>query len=71
MMMKDRNQSLDGCAARASGIGGGCEGLFIIRSMITEVDELFDVDFRGPPLFAGNVKPDRQRAVSAGAIAFQ
>jgi len=38
---------------------------------VTEVDELFDVDFNSPPLFAGNFKPDRQQVVCAGAIAFQ
>lgn len=45
MMMEDRNQSLDGCAARASGISGDCEGLIVIGSMITEVYQLFDVYF--------------------------
>lgn len=45
MMMEDRNQSLDGCVARASGISGDCEGLIVIGSMITEVDELLYVYF--------------------------
>lgn len=38
MMMEDRNQSLDGCVARAPGIGRDYEGLIVIDSMITEVN---------------------------------
>ncbi|MGP4130106.1 hypothetical protein OJE16_10160 [Pantoea tagorei] len=45
MMMEDRNQSLDHCVARASGISGDGEGLIVIESMITEVDELLYVYF--------------------------